>query len=189
LFKRKNKTKNSTLPLFRGFSSPYLFSLPLLPHLPSTQKQRLSLVAVEETLTTLQAVVDADVAAQRVTVRGSAARNLHRLASGLAFAAELLAALAADPATPLRAAAGAAYGKTLANYHTAFLRAGVKASTYLLPDRASFLRSLGENEETAREEVEKALVPALRAVVAAVEALFVGVAAMPVSEVRFLPSS
>ena len=148
----------------------------------------MSLVAVQDTLSTLQAVIDADVAANRVTVRGSAARNLHRLATGLAFAAELLAALAADASTPLRTAASAAYGKTLATYHTALLRAGVKASTYLLPDRAAFLRSLGETEASAREEVEGALVPALRAVVAAVEALFVGVAAMPVSEVRFLPS-
>ena len=148
----------------------------------------MSLVAVQDSLTTLQAVVDADAAAGRATVRGSAARNLHRLASGLAFAAELLAALAADAACPLRTAAGAAYAKTLANYHTALLRAGVRASTYLLPDRAAFLRSLGESEATAKEEVERSLVPALRAVVAAVERLFVGVAAMPVSEVRFLPS-
>lgn len=156
---------------------------------PKNTQQRMSLVAVQDTLQTLQAVVDADVAANCVTVRGSAARNLHRLASSLAFAAELLAALAADASAPLRAATGAAYAKTLANYHTAFLRAGIRASTYLLPDRASFLRSLGETEASAMEEAEKRLVPALRAVVAAVEALFVGVAAMPVSEVRFLPSS
>ena len=148
----------------------------------------MSLVAVQDVLATLQAVVDADAAAGRATARGSAARNLHRLASGLAFAAELLAALAADAACPLRTAAGSAYAKTLARYHTAFLRAGVKASTYLLPDRAAFLRSLGETEASAREEAEKSLVPALTAVVAAVERLFVGVAAMPVSEVRFLPS-
>ena len=148
----------------------------------------MSLVAVQDSLTTLQAVVDADAAANRATVRGSAARNLHRLATGLSFAAELLSALAADPACPLRTAASSAYTQTLAKYHTAFLRAGVKASTYLLPDRATFLRSLGETEESASEEVEKTLVPALRAVVAAVERLFVGVAVMPVSEVRFLPS-
>ena len=171
------------LPLFDSLGTVFHFAKNEL------ETKRMSLVAVQDTLQTLQAVVDADVAANCVTVRGSAARNLHRLASSLAFAAELLAALAADASAPLRAATGAAYAKTLANYHTLFLRAGIRASTYLLPDRASLLRSLGETEASAREEAEKRLVPALRAVVAAVEALFVGVAAMPVSEVRFLPSS
>ena len=41
-------------------------------------------------------------------------------------------------------AASEAYDATLAPVHTYFVRTAVKASLYLLPDRATFLQSIGE---------------------------------------------
>ena len=41
-------------------------------------------------------------------------------------------------------AASQAYDATLAPVHTYFVRTAVKASLYLLPDRATFLNSIGE---------------------------------------------
>ena len=41
-------------------------------------------------------------------------------------------------------AASEAYDATLAPVHTYFVRTAVKASLYLLPDRATFLHSIGE---------------------------------------------
>lgn len=41
-------------------------------------------------------------------------------------------------------AASESYDATLAPVHTYFVRTAVKASLYLLPDRATFLRSIGE---------------------------------------------
>ena len=41
-------------------------------------------------------------------------------------------------------AASEAYDATLAPVHTYFVRTAVKASLYLLPDRGTFLQSIGE---------------------------------------------
>jgi len=133
-------------------------------------------------------MVAADVAAGVAATRGSSARNLHRVGLALSFLADLLARLAADPGLPLRAAAGAAYAGSLATCHTGLLRAGVRAALYLLPDRAAFMASLGETEASAYEAAGR-LVPALRGVVARVEALYSGAPAMPVSEVKWIPKS
>jgi hypothetical protein len=133
-------------------------------------------------------MVSADVAAGVSQQRGSTARNLHRVGLALAFLADLLSRLASDAGASLRAAAGAAYAGTLATCHTSILRAGVKAALYLLPDRAAFLASLGEDEAGAAGAADR-LVPALRAVVARVERLYGGAPAMPVSEVKWIPKA
>ena len=131
--------------------------------------------------------------AGRATTKNSPARNLHRIATSIAFLADLLARLAGargeKGATPaaLRAAAGDAYAATLARCHGVLLRAGVRASLYLLPDRATFLACVGETEASAAAAVAP-LAPALAAVVARVEALY-GDARMPVSDARFLPAA
>jgi hypothetical protein len=133
-------------------------------------------------------MVASDVAAGVSQQRGSTARNLHRVGLALAFLADLLARLAADAGASLRSAAGAAYGGTLATCHTSILRAGVKAALYLLPDRAAFMASLGEDEAGAKAAADR-LVPALRKVVARVEGLYGGAPAMPVSEVKWIPKA
>lgn len=165
-------------------SSPSLFSpCPLF-----SITQRASIAAASPTHPTLASMVSADVAAGVAATRGSAARNLHRVGLALSFLADLLARLAADPALALRAAAGAAYAGSLATCHTGILRAGVRAALYLLPDRASFMASLNESEASAAASAAS-LVPALRAVVSRVDALYSGVPSMPVSEVKWLPKS
>lgn len=138
---------------------------------------------------TLASVVAADVAAGTATVKNSPTRNLHRIASSLAFLADLLAALAADPAAALRPAAADAYGRTLAAAHNGLLRAGVRASLYLLPDRAAFLAAAGEPAGDEATADAAALARVLARVVARVEALFASAGVkMPVSDVRWLPS-
>lgn len=165
---------------------------PLTHHSPSTtHPQRASLVAVQAARPTLASVVAADVATKTATSKGSPTRNLHRIASSLAFLADLLSALAANPTAPLRPAAADAYGRTLAAAHNGLLRAGVRASLYLLPDRAMFLASAGEpTDNDARTSADAAaLARVLAAVVARIEALFAGAGVkMPVSDVRWLPS-
>ncbi len=48
-------------------------------------------------------------------------------------------------------AASEAYDATLAPVHTYFVRTAVKASLYLLPDRATFLNSIGETGAVSSE--------------------------------------
>ena len=168
------------------------------PPSPFLPFQRASLVAVQAALPTLAAVVAADVAAGTATTKNSPTRNLHRIVTSLAFLADLLRRLAASPAAALRPAAADAYGATLAACHNGLLRAGVRASLYLLPDRATFLACVGEPPEhgddadaaSAAADGARALAADLGRVVGAVEGLFVRAGVrMPVSDVRWLPAA
>ena len=57
-------------------------------------------------------------------------------------------------------AASESYDATLAPVHTYFVRTAVKASLYLLPDRATFLRSIGETGAASPPHIWKAHIPA-----------------------------
>lgn len=136
--------------------------LPFFDHLGSvfyiaknefeTKKQ--SLVEVACSLATLDAVLAADKAANRVTTKNSCSRNLHRLMTSFDFIRQLLTLLVKDASVSTREAANTAYDATLSEAHTFVVRAGVKAGMLALPSRESFLRSIGETEESARRNAE-----------------------------------
>ncbi|KAK9839691.1 hypothetical protein WJX81_006404 [Elliptochloris bilobata] len=132
------------LPVFDDLGTVFHFAK------SEMEAKRATLVSVQESLRTLDEVVKADVKAGTVTTKNSGARNLSRLLSGVAFIAGLLQRLAADPAVSLREAANEAYSSTLAPIHTYLVRAAIRASMFLLPDRTAFLKSIGESEDSAR---------------------------------------
>ncbi|CAK0783144.1 hypothetical protein CVIRNUC_006340 [Coccomyxa viridis] len=146
-----------------------------------------SLQKVQHQLPTLDAVVAADKKSNTVTKKNSGSRNLHRLLTAVLFVSGLLQNMAKNSATTLRQAASEAYDATLAPVHTYFVRTAVKASLYLLPDRATFLHSIGETEETAKVRAA-GFVPKVGTFVERVMHLYDGTS-MPASDVRFLPSA
>ena len=79
-----------------------------------------------------------------VTTKNSLARNLHRLRTVVVFMEKIMANLVSDPKTPLSTAVSSAYGETLSAYHSMIVRGTCNAGFLLLPNRTSFLASLGE---------------------------------------------
>jgi hypothetical protein len=82
--------------------------------------------------------------AKQVTVKGSLARNLHRLRTVLVFMEKIMANLMDDDACSLSTAVSRAYGDTLSVYHSMIVRGTCNAGFLTLPTRAAFLKSLGE---------------------------------------------
>lgn len=79
-----------------------------------------------------------------VTTKNSLARNVHRLRTVIVFTEKIMAALIQSPKTTLSSAVAAAYGETLAPYHTTMVRGACHAGFLLLPSRHAFLQSIGE---------------------------------------------
>lgn len=79
-----------------------------------------------------------------MTTKNSLARNLHRLRTVVVFMEKIMANLVSDPKTPLSTAVSSAYGETLSAYHSMIVRGTCNAGFLLLPNRTSFLASLGE---------------------------------------------
>lgn len=132
-----------------------------------------SLVQASAKHPNLTELVDADRRAGTVTVKDSGARNLHRLAAVIRFAALLLEKLVLNggPSTTLREAASAAYESALAPMHPYVVRTAVRASMRVLPSRASFMEHIGETDESARPAVQD-VVASSKQVVAAVDSLY-----------------
>lgn len=110
--------------------------------------KRDSLVAVEETLTTLEAVVEDGKKSGTICKKNSPGRNLHRLISSLSFISQLFKRLAEG--MELRQAVSEAYDVTLAHIHVWVVRTGIKAGMLGLPTRDHFFTSLGETDVSAR---------------------------------------
>lgn len=88
--------------------------------------------------------------ANRVAVKGSLARNLHRLRTVLLFVEKLMQNLAAGPDVTLSSAASEAYAVSLGPYHSTVMRATCNAGFLLLPTRHTFLTSIGETGMTPK---------------------------------------
>jgi Glycolipid transfer protein (GLTP) len=80
-----------------------------------------------------------------VTTKNSLSRNVHRLRTVIVFTEMIMAHLICSATTSLSGAVSAAYGETLAPYHSAIVRATCNAGFLLLPSRHAFLQSIGES--------------------------------------------
>jgi Glycolipid transfer protein (GLTP) len=90
------------------------------------------------------ATLAARVQSNTVTKKNSLARNLHRLRTVVVFMEKIMDNLAANAATTLSTAVSSAYAETLALYHSFAVRTTCNAGFLVLPNRTSFLASLGE---------------------------------------------
>ena len=80
-----------------------------------------------------------------MTTKNSLARNLHRLRTVVVFMKCIMANLVEDSKATLSAALASAYMDTLAKYHSMLVRGSCNAGFLLLPSRATFLASIGED--------------------------------------------
>jgi hypothetical protein len=149
------------------------------------ESKKHSLVGVASTLITLDAVLAADKEADTVTIKNSCSRNLHRLMTSFEFILQLLTLLVSDANMTTREAASTAYDATLAEAHTFVVRAGVKAGLLALPSREHFLHSIGETEESAKQNAV-AFCKVAEKVIQQINNLYDG--KMPQSDVWFWPS-
>ncbi|GFR42075.1 hypothetical protein Agub_g2896 [Astrephomene gubernaculifera] len=145
-----------------------------------------SIKRVSGQLTTLREVVEADVKANKATVKGSCARNLHRLMLVITFVRLMLSNLLDNPTMQLKDALWAAYQGSLHPIHTYMVRTAVWAGLVTMPTRETFMRSIGETEESARAHVPE-VVAAARDVVQRVEALYGNAIKMPASDLTYIP--
>lgn len=99
------------------------------------------------------------------------------------FITILMTELTKSLTTPLKDAAHVAYQEALAPIHTKILQGIVVAGLLALPSRNSFLQSVQETEETAKERVA-ILVPLVEQLVARINVLYDE--DMPVSNTWFI---
>lgn len=176
----------------RGFAAACDRILPIFDHLGTVfsfakselVEKRESLVRVQDKLVTLNAVVDADAKAGKLTTKNSCARNLFRLLAGISFISKLLQNMANDRQKTLRQAAGEAYDATLSSMHGYMVRMAIKTSMYMLPSRDQFLGSIHETEDSAKSQAAD-FSPNVDALVQRVLALYQGTS-MPMSDARGL---
>jgi hypothetical protein len=85
-----------------------------------------------------------------VTTKNSLSRNVHRLRTVIVFTEMIMAHLIRSATTSLSGAVSAAYGETLAPYHSTIVRGTCNAGFLLLPSRHAFLQSIGESGANQR---------------------------------------
>ncbi|KAK9836698.1 hypothetical protein WJX74_006361 [Apatococcus lobatus] len=144
------------------------------------EQKRETLVSAISTCPTLDDVVAKDKKDKTTTVKNSCTRNLHRLLYAVSFISELLSQLTKSANANMQTAAFEAYGQTLSNIHPFLVRMGVKASIYMLPTRETFMKSIGETEESTKKQAAE-LAPVAKKLVVKVESLFTGIS-MPKAE-------
>ncbi|GLC37363.1 hypothetical protein PLESTB_001595300 [Pleodorina starrii] len=147
-----------------------------------------SIKRVSAQLITLREVVEVDIRANRATNKGSCARNLHRLMLVITFVRLMLSNLLENPSMQLKDALWNAYQGSLSPIHTYMVRTAVWAGLVTMPSRETFMRSIGETEESARAHVP-AVVAAAGEVVARLETLYGNGLRMPASDVTFIPTA
>lgn len=135
---------------------------------------------------TLREIVDMDVKAGRATAKGSCARNLHRLMLVITFVRLMLSNLLENPGMQLKDALWAAYKGSLHPIHTYMVQTAVWAGLAMVPTREAFMKSIGEDEATARQHVPEVLASA-DAVVRRLEVLYGPHIAMPNSDLTYVP--
>lgn len=138
------------------------------------EQKRETLVSSIPTCPTLDDVVAKDKKDKTATVKNSCTRNLHRLLYAVSFISELLSQLTKSANANMQTAAFEAYGQTLSNIHPFLVRMGVKASIYMLPSRETFMKSIGETEESTKKQAAE-LAPVAKKLVQKVESLFTGI--------------
>ncbi|PNW84401.1 hypothetical protein CHLRE_03g144204v5 [Chlamydomonas reinhardtii] len=146
-----------------------------------------SIRKVSAQLKTLREVVDADVRAGRATTKGSCARNLHRLMLVITFVRLLLQQLLDSPSTQLKDALWVAYKGSLHPIHTYMVQTAVWAGLGMVPSRAAFMASIGEDEDSARQHVPEVLAAAAE-LAGRLERMYGGTV-MPASDLTYIPAA
>ncbi|KAG2439939.1 hypothetical protein HXX76_004058 [Chlamydomonas incerta] len=146
-----------------------------------------SIRKVSAQLKTLREVVDADVRAGRATTKGSCARNLHRLMLVITFVRLLLQQLLDNPNTQLKDALWVAYKGSLHPIHTYMVQTAVWAGLGMVPSRATFMASIGEDEASARQHVPEVLAAAAE-LAGRLQRMYGGTV-MPASDLTYIPAA
>eukprot|EP00899_Mesostigma_viride_P020763 jgi/Mesvir1/28689/Mv11181-RA.1 len=113
------------------------------------------ILSCQEEFKTLVAMVEADMAADRVRVKNSHARNLLRVRRGLDFVVQFFShLLASDDHHSMREPARLAYDHALGPHHPWPIRKAVQVGLLMLPSREHFLVRIEETEESCRAKLE-----------------------------------
>ncbi|ESW14896.1 hypothetical protein PHAVU_007G026500 [Phaseolus vulgaris] len=119
------------------------------------------LLEASKTYSTLQDILDFDVASDTVKTSGSYSRNLRRVRQGLDLVRAIFEQLLSTDDTSLKEVASTAYGQVCAPYHTWAVRTAVYAGMYTLPTREQLLMKLNETEQSAEKKMKRYIAASL----------------------------
>uniref|UniRef100_A0A7S0VAD0 Glycolipid transfer protein domain-containing protein n=1 Tax=Polytomella parva TaxID=51329 RepID=A0A7S0VAD0_9CHLO len=133
----------------------------------------------------LHEIVDEEKKSGDIVVKNSYGRNLHRLILVVAFIRKTFMYLLENEDILLKDAVYKSYGETLSNIHTYPIRTAVWAGLFSLPYRETFIKNIGETDESARIAAQEFVVKSVP-VVEKISALFDD-AKIPISDLRTIP--
>ncbi|KAB1219591.1 Ceramide-1-phosphate transfer protein [Morella rubra] len=108
-----------------------------------------------KTYSTLQDIINADVANKRVKTQGSHSRNLRRVRQGLDLIRVLFEQFVSTEEHSLKEAASRAYRQVCAPYHCWSVRTAVAAGMCTLPAREKLLVKLKETDSSAEKKMRR----------------------------------
>ncbi|GJZ83879.1 accelerated cell death 11 protein [Tanacetum coccineum] len=116
------------------------------------------LCEISKSISTLQVMMDQDIANDCVRKAGSHTRNLLRVKRGLDMVRVLFDQILSSEScvrdNSLKNPASKAYGQVFSPYHGWAIRKAVAAGMYALPTKAQLLQKLNEDEVSARTEMQ-----------------------------------
>nr|GEU74091.1 accelerated cell death 11 [Tanacetum cinerariifolium] len=112
------------------------------------------LCEISKSISTLQVMMDQDIANDCVRKAGSHTRNLLRVKRGLDMVRVLFDQILSSQDNSLKNPASKAYGQVFSPYHGWAIRKAVAAGMYALPTKAQLLQKLNEDEVSARTEMQ-----------------------------------
>ncbi|KAJ8774658.1 hypothetical protein K2173_017104 [Erythroxylum novogranatense] len=113
------------------------------------------LVEASKCFSSLENILDLDVANGTVRTPGSHSRNLRRVRQGLDLIRALFQQFLSTDGDSLKEAATTAYSQVCAPYHTWAVRTAVYAGMYTLPSRDQLLLKLNETDQTAEKKMKR----------------------------------
>ncbi|KAG6642039.1 accelerated cell death 11 [Carya illinoinensis] len=112
------------------------------------------LAEASNSIGSLQALLEQDIAANTVKKAGSHSRNLLRVKRGLDMVRILFEQMLATEGNSLKDPASKAYAQVFAPHHGWAIRKAVAAGMYALPTKPQLLKKLNEEEESARIQMQ-----------------------------------
>mmetsp|Transcript_19975 Transcript_19975/g.35938 ORF Transcript_19975/g.35938 Transcript_19975/m.35938 type:complete len:211 (+) Transcript_19975:130-762(+) len=134
---------------------------------------------------TLIEIVEEDKRTGNIVVKNSSGRNLHRLILVVSFIRKTFIYLLESPDTLLKSAVYKSYGETLGTIHTYPVRTAVWAGLFSLPYRETFINSIGETPDSAKDAAQRFVV-LCEPVVARISSLF-DETQIPTSDLMIIP--
>ncbi|GMJ05691.1 phospholipase-like protein [Hibiscus trionum] len=103
----------------------------------------------------IENMLDVDVANGTVRKQGSHSRDLRRVRQGLDLIRALFEEFLSSKDYSLRNAASTAYARVCAPYHTWAVRTAVSAGMHTLPTREQLLQKLNETDHSAKKKMRR----------------------------------